>query len=469
MKRCNSLLKLALGGWFMSNSFLSIKVLGSSKFRIDMVDGVTKTHFLSICYAALTTIGLLTFISFATTYVLVANLGYAKEFDEAGRYIGQLGRAVGDLQVVSEIALLLIFLPVGLIADKIGRSQVYAFGMLTMGLSYVLYPLATGITELTVYRIVYAVGMGAATGMLGTVTADYPQDRTRGKMIGLTGIMNALGIIFVTLVFARLPETFKSMGYDDITSGKFAMMIVAGMCFITAIVVAFGLQKGTPTEEQKKIPYSEQIKAGLAEGKNLRILLAYFAAFVARSDLVILGAFLVAWGTISGMESGLELPEATSKARLLFVASISAALVASPFIGYLMDKGDRIICVSICMAMAAAGYGSMMFVENPLESKFLSLFMLLGVGQQCAFFAATTLLGQEAPKIKRGAVVGVFNLSGALGILICSYIGGRIFDAIDPSAPFVFMGICNIIVSMFAIYVFRKEKNAEQVPIGNTD
>ncbi|GIT36174.1 MAG: hypothetical protein Ct9H300mP6_00420 [Gammaproteobacteria bacterium] len=44
--------------------------------------------------------------------------------------------------------------------------------------------------------------------------------------------------------------------------------------------------------------------------------------------------------------------------------------------------------------------------------------MLLGVGQQCAFFAATTLLGQEAPPMKRGAIVAVFNLAGALGILI---------------------------------------------------
>ena len=453
----------------MNKNFLTIDLLPKGKFRIDMVEGVKKSHFLSICYAALTTIGLLTFISFATTYVLVANLGYAKEFDEAGRYIGQLGKTLGDLQVISEIALLLIFLPVGLIADKIGRRQVYAFGMLTMGLSYALYPLATGITELTLYRIVYAVGMGAATGMLGTVTADYPQDRTRGKMIGLTGIMNALGIIFVTLVFARLPKTFADAGCfsdtfpfnlfdnecNEVTAGMYAMWIVAGMCLITATVVGFGLKKGTPTEEQKKIPYREQIRSGLAEGKNPRILLAYFAAFVARSDLVILGTFLVAWGTISGMESGLELPEATSKARLIFVASTSAALFASPVIGYLMDKGNRIICVSICMAMAAVGYGCMIFVENPLESKYLSLFMLLGVGQQCAFFAATTLLGQEAPKMKRGAIVGVFNLSGALGILICSYIGGRIFDAIDPSAPFVFMGICNIIVSIFAIYVAR--------------
>ena len=286
----------------MSQSFVSLNFLPKGKYRIDLVEGVTKTNFFSLCYGALTTIGLLTFISYATTYVLIENLEYQRE---------SIGTIVGDLQVVAEIALLMVFLPVGLIADKIGRRQVYSFGMAAMGLSYFLYPLATGIGELTVYRVIYAIGMGAATGMLGTVNADYPQDRTRGKMLAVTGILNATGVILVSLVFARLPENFAQMGYDQITAGKYAMWVVAGMCLTTAIVVAFGLQKGTPTEEQKKIPYLTQVKSGWEESRNPRILLAYASAFVARSDLVILVTFLVLWGVAVGTDMGMTTSEAT--------------------------------------------------------------------------------------------------------------------------------------------------------------
>ncbi len=428
----------------MSQSFLSLNFLPKGRFRVDLVEGVTKTNFFSICYGALTTIGLLTFISYATTYVLIENLDYQRN---------QIGTIVGDLQVVAEIALLIIFLPVGLIADKIGRRQVYSFGMFAMGLSYFLYPLATGIGELTIYRIIYAIGMGAATGMLGTVTADYPQNHTRGKMIAVTGILNATGVIFVSLVFARLPENFAQMGYDQVTAGQYAMWVVAGMCLITSIVVAFGLQKGTPTEEQKKIPYIQQIKSGLEEGKKPRILLAYASAFVARSDLVILGTFLVLWGVATGTDMGMTTSEATKAARLIFVTSSMSALIASPIIGYLIDKVDRILAVSVCMTIASAGYLSMFFIDNVLDPGSKPFFILLGVGQQCAFFAATTLLGQEAPKMKRGAIVGVFNLAGALGILISTGVGGRLFDAIDPSAPFIFIGFCNVFVSLFALYV----------------
>jgi len=428
----------------MNQPFISLNFLPKKKFKIDLVEGVTKTNFFSICYGALTTIGLLTFISYATNYVLIENLSYQRD---------QIGTIVGNLQVVAEIVLLCVFLPIGLLADKIGRRPVYSFGMFAMGLSYFLYPLATGIAELTLYRVIYAVGMGCATGMLGTVTADYPQNHTRGKMIAVTGILNATGVIFVSLVFARLPNNFAEMGFDQITAGKYAMWIVAGTCLVTSIVVALGLKKGTPTEEQKKIPYVKQIKAGLAEGKNPRIMLAYAAAFVARSDLVILGTFLVLWGVTAGVDAGMTTSEATSVARLLFVTSSMSALIASPIIGYLIDKFDRIVAVSFCMAIAACGYLSMFFVDNVLDSVYRPLFVLLGVGQQCAFFAATTLLGQEAPTMKRGAVVGVFNLAGALGILVSTGIGGRIFDSIGPSAPFIFIGVCNIFVCIFAIYV----------------
>jgi MFS family permease len=245
------------------------------------------------------------------------------------------------------------------------------------------------------------------------------------------------------------------MGFDQITAGKYSMWIVAGMCVITAVVVALGLQKGTPTEEQKKIPYLQQIKAGLAEGRKPRIQLVYASAFVARADLVIIGTFLVLWGTMAGKDMGMTTAEAQSAARLVFVTSSMSALVSSPIIGYLIDKVDRIKAVSFCMAIAAAGYLSMFFVDNVLSPDVKPLFMLLGVGHQCAFFAATTLLGQEAPKMKRGAIVGVFNLAGAAGILISTGIGGRIYDAIGPHAPFVLIGFCNIAVSLFAIYVSR--------------
>ena len=99
----------------MSQSFVTLNFLPKNKFKIDLVEGVTKTNFFSICYGALTTIGLLTFISYATNYVLIENLAYERD---------QIGTIVGNLQVVAEIELLCVFLHIGLLADKIGRRPI---------------------------------------------------------------------------------------------------------------------------------------------------------------------------------------------------------------------------------------------------------------------------------------------------------------------------------------------------------
>jgi predicted MFS family arabinose efflux permease len=50
-------------------------------------------------------------------------------------------------------------------------------------------------------------------------------------------------------------------------------------------------------------------------------------------------------------------------------------------------------------------------------------------------------------------VVGVFNSCGAIGILIASSIGGRLFDSVGPSAPFILVGIFNGMVFVAAVAV----------------
>ncbi|GIT36173.1 MAG: hypothetical protein Ct9H300mP6_00410 [Gammaproteobacteria bacterium] len=60
-----------------------------------------------------------------------------------------------------------------------------------------------------------------------------------------------------------------------------------------------------------------------------------------------LGPFLVLWGVAAGTDMGMTTSEATKAARLIFVTASTSALIASPIIGYLIDKVDRIIAVSV--------------------------------------------------------------------------------------------------------------------------
>jgi MFS family permease len=410
-----------------------------------LVPGVSLVNAWSLAFAAYTTIGLLTFIATATPYVLNANLG----IDQADQ-----GRYTGDLQLLNEIVLVLVFAPAGVLADRIGRRGVFAAGLFAMGIAYVFYPLANSVLELSVYRAIYSVGIGLATGMMGTIIADYPQNISRGKMVALIGILNGLGVVTVTFTIARLPGILADAGYPPLDAGIYSHWVAAGFCFLSALVIAVGLQKGAPLKKgETKLPLKELFMAGFVEGRNPRIALAYACGFIARSDLVILGTFTTLWGQTAGIEAGLDPARAAARGAQIFGTASLGALLWLPVMGAIIDRMNRVTGVVWCLVLAVIGYLSTLLIGDPLDRSSLLLFVLLGVGQISAFLGATVLISQEAPRRSRGAVVGMFNVFGALGIIVSVGFGGRLFDAVAPSAPFVFIGLLTVLVVVMGIIV----------------
>lgn len=411
---------------------------------VNLKPGISSGNMFSLMWGAFTTIGLLTFVAVATPYVLTANLGIPES---------EQGTITGDLVFWAEITQILIFGLVGVAADRFGRNWLYAMGLLAMGASYAFYPFAESVGELTFYRVIYAVGLGTSTGMLATVVADYPQDNSRGKMLALVGFLNGLGVILFIALLGNLPDMLVELGYSAITAGRYTHAVAAIGCAVTALVLGFGLKKGTPAEKEERLPVLELARSGLQEGRNPRIALAYASAFVSRGDFVILGTFVLLWGKTVAISQGMEPAEAMAKGTMVFVITQTAALLWIPILGPLLDRFNRVTGIIVCMALATAGYLGTVFVDDPSARSVIPIWVLLGVGQISAFLGSAILIGQEAPEIKRGSVVGVFNSCGALGILVASSIGGRLFDAIGPSAPFVLVGTFNGMVMVFAIFV----------------
>jgi MFS family permease len=197
----------------------------------------------------------------------------------------------------------------------------------------------------------------------------------------------------------------------------------------------------------------ELFRSGVREGRNPRIALAYASAFVSRGDLVILGTFTILWGKTFGISQGMEPAEALAVGTLVFVTAQASALLWVPFLGFFLDRLNRVTGLIICMGLATVGYLGTMFVDDPTALAAIPIFVVLGIGQISAFLGSATLLGQEAPALTRGSVVGAFNSCGAIGILIASVIGGRLFDSVGPSAPFVLVGVFNGLVLLAAIAV----------------
>jgi MFS family permease len=427
---------------------------------IGLEPGVRTRHMWVLMYAAFVSIGLATFDAFATPYVLSVGLGLPIE---------QQGAVIGRLNVYTEIILLIVFTPFGVLSDRIGRRAVYAFGFCCLAAGYSFFPYAETVTELALARVLYSLGLGAVTGMIATLLGDYAIPAHRGRIVGLTGVVNGLGIVCSAIFLARLPSVFVERGYDAFTAGQYTLFIISGLCIFSAIVVGFGLKSSTAIAPENRLPVKALFRSGIAAAtENPRIAVAYASAFVARGDLVVVGSFLVLWGKLSAVNSGMDTAAALEAGRLPFVIAQSAALIWAIAAIFLIDKVHRMTALAACMGLAAFGYTMLILVDDPLDTANIPFFLLLGVGQISAFLGSTTLIGKEAPAANRGSVVGVFSVAGALGILITSGIGGTVFDAIDPRAPFVLLGVMNLLVMGMAIYVRVKAPGPKDSELDST-
>lgn len=418
--------------------------------------GVTMGHAWTLMYANFVTIGIVTAMAVLTPYLLTVNLGVPQD---------QQGTALGLLTLTNEIVLILAFSPFGVLADKLGRRSVYVIGMVALAAGYVLYPFATTLFELSLYRVVYAVGIAAATGVLSTVIADYAREMDRGKLVAISGILNGLGVVVSVLLVGRLPSIFVGMGVEEHQAGLYSFLLAGGVCAISAVVFWLGLKPGTGPAPAERLPAMELFRRGLsASARSPRLWLSYAAAFVARGDLAIVGTYAVAWGNLAAIQDGLPPAEALRAGSIPFVIAQSAALFWPVVVIFVIDRLDRITALGISMAIACVGYSALMLVPDPIKAQAIPFFILLGIGQISAFLGAQSLIGKEAPPEERGSVIGLFSLSGAVGILVTSLIGGWLFDNVSPQSTFLLIGVLNGLVAVGCLLVRLQGRSPEVSP-----
>lgn len=419
---------------------------------IQLAPEISPRHGWSFLVAAFFSIGLMVFMSIGQTYILNEHLGIPESSQ---------GAISGQLVFLTEIVTLLLFLPAGVLMDRIGRRGVYAAGFLLLALTYLLYPLATSVEMLYGYRLIYALGVVAVAGGLSTVLADYPAERSRGKLVALVGVLSGLGVVIISQGLGSLPKAFTNAGFDGVAAGRLTHFIIAGLSVAVAALVFLGLKAGVPSRHEERPSVRELFVGGFAQARNPRILLAYASAFIARGDQAVNATFIILWGTLAGKAAGMDPAAAVLSGTMIFVITQISALLWAPLLGPLLDRIDRVSAMALCMGLAALGNLAPLLLEDPLARIGILFFILLGIGQISVFLAGQSLIGQEAPTAQRGAVLGAFNVAGAIGILLITLAGGYLFDRIDPRAPFVVVGIINLLLLGASLFVRWRDSGGQ--------
>ena len=420
---------------------------------IDLNEGIRTSHMLAFylsCYAA---IMLATFVPQTQPFLLNEVL----KVDPSTQ-----GVISGNLNFWGEIVIILTVGIWGSLSDTLGRRWVTTLGFILIAGGIMLYGLVRDLNGLLFARVIYSAGIAAVSTMLITLMADYATDSSRGKATGLLGVMNGLGAMTAALFLLRLPALYQGNGMD---AEEAAFATYGTMAVVTAAIGAamfFGLKKGKGHHHEDAPPLLQQFKEGVAEARRPIIALAYAASFVARGNLAVVGTFFTLWASIYGTtELGMTSAEAIKKGGGILAISYAASLFSAPIFGILSDKLTRITAMAITLAIGAVGYGSTYFLSDPFGLPAIGSLILIGMAEVGCIITSGVLIAEQAPKRLRGSVVGIFTLSGAVGILIASVVGGYLFDYWLNTGPFVFFGMISALVCIWAL--FLRGKDAGQI------
>jgi MFS family permease len=420
--------------------------------------GISSINLAALMFAAFAS-ALMLFVSFGQEFVLTVFLKIP---------LDQQGIVGGGLQSVREIVVLFSIVLGGVLADKIGRRIVFSTGFLLIAIGFFLFPFAATPTQLTLFYAISGIGAAFITGMLTTVLADYVVPESRGKFTGLQAVLNTVGAMFILFGIKRLPKFFADGGMEIFEAGKITYYIVTGICVLVAIVLWIGLYRGKPAPNEAETGrkgFLTILLEGLLESRKPGVALAYFAGFISRSDLVVVGVFLGLWVNKAAINSGMNPADATAKVGAILGIGALAQLLFGFLIGYIIDiigkKSSRVDSLAIAALIGVIAYGTMFFISDPLGAGLMWAMFLLAIAQIFGIIASQVFIAQQAREEIRGSVIGFFGVCGAFAQIILAAIGGLMFDKLSPNSPFVLVAVLNLILLIAALTLRNSIKNAE--------
>lgn len=158
----------------------------------------------------------------------------------------QWGLSPTELSVVGSIGFVGMALGAtlgGLLADRVGRRQVFALTLLVYGLATGAAALSTGLAMLLVLRFVIGLGLGAELPVASTLVSEYAPSRLRGRVVVALEAFWAVGWTAAALI-----GFFVVGASDDGWRWAFALGAVPA---VYAIVVRRGLPESVRFLERR--------------------------------------------------------------------------------------------------------------------------------------------------------------------------------------------------------------------------
>jgi len=302
-------------------------------------------------------------------------------------------------------------IPYGIASDLWGRKQVIVVGLLIFSLGSFVAAWAPDMTWIIIGRVLQ--GMGAISAAVTALAADLTREQHRTKVMAMIG--SSIGLVFaLSLVGAPLLYGWIGMG------GLFSMTGVLALAAIILLLKA--VPPAPPPHGHEKLP----LRRVVFDADLLRLNLGIFVLHMVQMAMfVVLPHALVDHGGLAAAAHWqVYLP-----AVLVSFAIMVPAIIAAER----KDKMRPIFRAAIAL-LVVVQLGLLFFGQSLWT---LALWLLL-------FFVAfnileatlPSLVSRTAPPAAKGAALGVYNTTQAIGLFIGGAGGGYIAQHFGDNAVF---------------------------------
>ena len=302
-------------------------------------------------------------------------------------------------------------IPYGIASDLWGRKQVIVIGLLIFALGSFVAAWAPDMTWMVIGRVLQ--GMGAISAAVTALAADLTREEHRTKVMAMIG--SSIGLVFaLSLVGAPLLYGWIGMG------GLFGL---TGVLALAAIVLLLKAVPPAPAPHgHQKLP----LRQVLFDPDLLRLNLGIGTLHMIQMAMfVVLPHALVSYGGLPAAEHWKVYLPAVLVSFVVMVPAIIAA-----------EKKDKMRPVFL------AAVALLVFVQVGLflfgQSLWLLAFWLLLFFVAFNVLEATlpSLVSRTAPPAAKGAALGVYNTTQAIGLFIGGALGGYVAQNFGDNAVF---------------------------------
>jgi MFS family permease len=332
-----------------------------------------------------------------------------------GRVIAFTGSetAVGYITMAFALSYVLLQVPMGFLADRLGFKTFIIIGYLCCALSGVLYYFADGAAWIFIGRVVQGMGE-APLWALAPALLSLKFPASRGRVMGIYNATLHVGLTcgpLLGIIAARL------------SLNDMAFLFFSAVCVLSALLVYVSVNGEEKNASARNAAGFKNIPALVLEPRILATLMGITLYGVGY------GIFIT---TIPVYFSGFRGYEQTF-VQVFFACFYIAVSVSQVITGPLSDRLGRekfMICGILTAAVTMAAF--------PAFGMYGALFLLTvcGLGLGSFYLASMAFLNGAAPDALKGTISGTYFLFWGAGYMFGPMIVGKLNEAVCMNAGF---------------------------------